>query len=284
MFYLSFGITVALFFLLSVLSIRSIYSDDDKYLPVIKFTSPAAVISYVILGFARVTYSPASGYANLTSSIWGYFYILALVLILIIIYLYYSKWAREWKSFIVIVMPFITMILLISIPFVDSPRRVVLETPDSVVINHILAAHIIFTVLGELFFFLSFTGSLLFLAMERILRKKTSLKLIYKLPNLESVEKFNMWAITRSFYLLSAGIIIGLVMSMIVYDRFFLGTPKEVHIFFSWCIITGIFIIRRLKKMVSHRINIVNIVMFVIIMFLFIFTNIYITKGFHGFK
>jgi hypothetical protein len=31
-------------------------------------------------------------------------------------------------------------------------------------------------------------------------------------------------------------------------------------------------------------VNMINAVLFLIIMFLFIFTNIYITKGFHSFK
>jgi ABC-type transport system involved in cytochrome c biogenesis permease subunit len=245
---------------------------------------PPAVVLYIILGAARIYYSPESGFANITSSLWGFFYIFDLIMIAIIFYLYFSKWGKEWKSFIVFVMPFVTIILVISIPFIDSSRRVSLTSESGVIINHILAAHIFFTIIGELFFFLSFMGSILYLTMERQLRKKTSMKFIFRLPALDSVEKFNRWAISRSFFFLTAGIIVGLTMSFLVYGTVFLGTPKEVHIFFSWAIILGIYFIRRLKKLVSHKINIINIAMFIIIMFLFIFTNIYITKGFHGFK
>ncbi len=284
MFYLIFWATVILFLSASVFSVLSLKTDEDRYFPAVKYIFFAALPIELCLGFARVYYSPGSGFESIVSSIWGFFYMLALSLTLLLFYLFFSKWKNQWKSFIVIILPFITMILIVSAPFIESPRKVMLNAENMVVMNHFVTAHIFFTVAGELFFFLSFVGSILYIAMEIQLRKKTSMKLMYKLPNLESVEKFNSWSITRSLYLLSIGIILGLTMTMMAYNTVFLGTAKEAHIFFSWAVIFGIFILRRLKKIVSHKINIINLGMFIIIMSLFIFTNIFITKGFHGFK
>jgi ABC-type uncharacterized transport system permease subunit len=59
--------------------------------------------------------------------------------------------------------------------------------------------HIVITILGELMLFFSFAGSVLYLVMEWQLRKKSSMKFIYRLPTLESIEKFNRWAVSRSF-------------------------------------------------------------------------------------
>ncbi|MDY6934734.1 MAG: cytochrome c biogenesis protein CcsA [Spirochaetota bacterium] len=218
------------------------------------------------------------------SSIWSYFYILSFVLILIILYLYFSRWHHHWRSFMALAFPFITIMLIISIPFINSTRRVTVETDYSVLTSHILPAHIFITIIGELFFFFSFVGSILYLVMEWQLRKKGSMRLIYQLPNLETIENFNAWAISRSLILLTVGIIIGVVMVFISYKSLSLGTAKEFHTYFSWIVIFTIFLIRRIKRIASHNISIINIAFFLLLMFLFIFTNIYITSGFHSLR
>ena len=95
----------------------------------------------------------------------------------------------------------------------DSSRRINIDSDYSVFTAHILPAHIFITIMGELFFFFSFAGSILYLFMERQLRKKSSMKFIYRLPNLETIENFINWAISRSLILISIGIIIGVIIA-----------------------------------------------------------------------
>ncbi len=284
MFNLFFTVTILLFLATSVMSIMAIYSDNDRYQLITRILIPVSVLSFLLLGFMRVSGSDRNSIIHLVSAIWSYFYFFSLILLLILVYLFFTKWEVYWKPFVALMFPFVTLLLLISIPFAGSTRSISIATIESVFANHLLPVHIIFTIIGELFFFLSFVGSILYLIMEWQLRKKASMRLIYKLPNLETIEKFNIWAIFRSLILLTIGLIPGLTMTATSFDTPFMGTPKEIHIYFSWFVILVIFFIRRMKKLVSHKVNLINAVFFLIIMFLFVFTNIYITRGFHGFK
>ncbi len=262
----------------------AIYSVNERYQWIIRMLIPASVVSFLFLGFMRVYYSEINTFFYLASAIWSYFYLFSLVLLLVLVYLFFSKWKTYWKPFVALMFPFVTIILLISTPFINSTRRVSIDITGSIFANHLLPVHIFFTIVGELFFFLSFVGSVLYLVMEWQLRRKASMRLIYKLPTLETIEKFNMWAIIRSFLLLTIGLYFGLTMAFTNFHTPFMGTAKEMHIYFSWIVILGIFFLRRMKKLVSHKVNLINAVLFLIIMFLFMFTNIYITKGFHSFQ
>ena len=277
-------VTVLMFAGASFFSIVSIYSDNELYERITAYAVFSALVSFILLGSARVIMSADANFIDMVSTIWGYFYVFSTLLILIVIYLYFSQWQKHWKAFVAFTAPFITVLMLISIPFIESTRRVAAtQGPDSLIAS-LLPAHILLSIAGELFFFFSFIGSILFLLMERQLRNKTSLGIISRLPNLETIENFNAWAIARAMALISGGLLLGIVMTVLSYGTLFKGTPKASHIYFSWLTIFSIFVMRRGKKISSRTMCIMNIVMFSIIMFLYIFTNVYIIKGFHGFK
>lgn len=279
MFNTIFIITIFLFIFTSVFGIISLFSENGNHYIKAKILFLISIISFTTLGIIWIYTSSFDGFSMIVSTMWGYFYMLSLLLILIVAYLYFSRWRRQWKSFLAAASLFISIILLISIPFIDSPRRIAIDLDLS-----LLPAHIFIAVIGELLFFFSFAGSILYLIMEWQLRKKGSMKLIYRLPNLETIENFNKWAVSRALILLSLGIILGIIMVLIKFNILFLGTAKEMHIYFSWLIILCVFFIRRMKRLTSHRTSILNILLFIFVMFLFIFTNIFITKGFHGFR
>lgn len=284
MFNTTFAITLFLFIWTSVFSILSLHSDDERYAKRTKFLFSLSAISLIFLGIIRIYSTSFDGFINIISSIWSYFYIFSFLLIIIILYLHFSRWQHQWRSFIALAVPFITIILMISIPFMNSTRRVTIESNRGVFTAHILPAHVFISIIGELFFFFSFVGSLLYLIMEWQLRRKGSMRFIYKLPNLETIENFNRWAISRALILLSLGVFLGMIMAFISYNSLFLGTAKEAHIYFSWFVILSLFILRRIKRIASHKVNIINLIFFILLMFMFIFTNIFITKGFHSFR
>ena len=279
-----FFTNVGLFFSASVFSILSWKSDNVNYSRITRFLFAVATLAFLFLGILWINILQNRGLLEILSHIWGYFYLLSLLLIIVIFYLYFSKWRSQLKSFIALAIPFITIVLLISTPFLHSSRKIIIDADYNVLTAHILPVHVFIMIMGELLFFLSFIGSILYLIMEMQLRKKTSMSLIYRLPNIESIENFNRWSITRSLILISLGIFIGMIMLFINYDSLSLGTAKEMHIYFSWIIIFGIYFIRRFSNVTSKKASIINIILFIIVMFLFIFTNIFITKGFHSFR
>ncbi len=277
-------ITVLLFACASFFSIVSIYSDDERSRRITAIAVFSALVSFIMLGAARIILFFEASFVGVVSSIWGYFYIFSTLLMLTVLYLYFSRWKKHWKAFVALTAPFITALLIMSIPFIESTRRVSAIWYTDGPIANMLPAHILLSFTGELFYFFSFIGSILYLLMERQLRNRTSLRIIARLPNLETIENFNVWAISRALALISGGLLLGVIMTVLSYHTLFKGTAKETHIYFSWLTILSVFIMRRMKRISSRTMCIMNIVMFAIIMFLYIFTNVYIIKGFHGFK
>jgi ABC-type uncharacterized transport system permease subunit len=271
--------TIILFFMTGILCMAAIVSSREIYYVLAKGMFVTAALSTFLLGALRVHPMSAETVVDLASSIWGYFYILSLILAIIAAYLYFSKWKVQWKSFMALAAPFVAIILLISVPFVDSARKFATEASYP-----LLPAHILLSVLGQLLFFFSFAGSVLYLVMEWSLKSKKFMGITERLPNLESIEKFNSWVTSRSLLLLTLGVALGLAMLSMSFNKLFLGTAKEAHILFSWGVILGIYLLRKRAGISSHRKSIINIVFFIWVMFLFVFTNIFIAKGFHSFQ
>ncbi|HSA13447.1 MAG TPA: cytochrome c biogenesis protein CcsA [Spirochaetota bacterium] len=270
---------ISLYLLTAFFCAASIISDRNINYHLARAGFMLAAVSIIALGAVKIHPISQQTFFTLATSIWGYFYLLSLILTVIGGYLYFSRWNRQWKSFMALASLFVGIILLISLPFIDSTRRFTTETTST-----LLPLHIFLSILGQLLFFFSFAGSVLYLIMERNLKKKRFMSISDRLPNLESIEKFNRWVTIRSFFLLTLGLAIGIIMQLISFKKIFLGTAKEVHIYFSWAVILGMSVLRSRSSMSSHRISLINIFFFFWVMFLFIFTNVFILKGFHSFQ
>lgn len=274
-----FIITLVLFVGTSALCIFSLHTDDDRHRNRAGRVLLAAIAVFFGLGVVRFYLETGEGVVRGAFTIWGYFYLLALVLVILLIYLYFSRWKAQWWSFTTLAVPFITLVLVISIPFLDSARRITVDTG-----HWLLPLHILIAILGEIFFFLSFIGSVLYLVMEWQLKKKTSMRFVFRLPTLESIEKFNRWAISRAFVLLSLGLVSGAFVMYAVFATPYQGSPKEIILYASWVAILGLFWLRYRGRLNPHRASQLNVLLFAVLMFVLMFSNIYITMGFHGFK
>ncbi|HSV97321.1 MAG TPA: cytochrome c biogenesis protein CcsA [Spirochaetota bacterium] len=279
MFDVLFITTLALFIVTSALCIFSLHSDDERHRHRAKGVLLTAIAAFFALGAVRFYFTTDDGVVRGAFTIWGYFYLLTLALVVLLVYLYFSRWKAQWWSFTTLAVPFITLVLIISIPFLDSARRITVDTG-----HWLLPLHIVIAILGEIFFFLSFIGSVLYLLMEWQLKKKASMRFVFRLPTLESIEKFNRWAIARAFLLLSLGLVSGAFVAYAVFATPFQGSPKEIILYASWAVILGLFWLRHGGRLNPHRASQLNVLLFVVLMFIFMFSNIYITMGFHGFK
>jgi len=279
MYEITFGITIILFLATSVFSIISLHSDDAKYFLRSKILFLSALAAFILTGIIKYNPTSVDSLVKLTRTIWGYFYMISLLLMLTLLYLNFSRWKNQMKPITAISVPFITILLVISIPFIESGRRI-----ETVMENSLLPVHIFITTLGELFFFFSFTGSILYLIMEWQLRKKSSMKFIFRLPNLETIKNFNRWAVSRSLILLTLGLLLGIIMLLEKFNAPFMASPKEITIYGSWAVILGIFLLRYKTRMSSHNISLINVILFVLIMCMYIFTTIFFTSGFHSYR
>ncbi len=272
-------ITIILFIITSALYIFSLHSDNPGHVRRAACFLMASTAGVVAIGVIRFYLDTRQGLLGGVFTLWGYFYMLTLLLIGMLIYLYFSRWKHHWKTIAVLAVPFITFMLIISVPFMDSERRISVELSHT-----LLPVHIVITTLGELLFFFSFAGSVFYLVMEWQLKKKGSLKFVYRLPNLESIEHFNRWAVSRAFLLLSFGLLTGIFMAVSVFESPFLGTPKEIILYCSWLVMLGVFYLWYSGRMTPHRNSQMNIAVFLLLMGVVVLSNIYVKSGFHSFR
>ena len=279
MFEFLFFITIGLLSGASVLCICSLHADRDRQY------RWARLLFYLSAGFflasGLVRYYPFGlrDFISIVSTIWGHLYILALFLILMLAYIDFFRWRRHWRSVASVAMPFITVVCVLSLPFIGSGRMMQVGFA-----NHLLPFHVILAVVGELFFFFSFAGSLLWLFAERGLKRKYSFRIIKSLPSLESIESFIGWSVSRAAAFLSLGILTGVSLIWVNFRTVSLFSVKEIVIYASWMFIIIIVGLRKDGRMGIGKLNILIVLLFTAVFAMFVVSNLIITSGFHSFE
>ena len=279
MFEALYGITIVLFAWTSAVSILALHSDRSvlgERAQALFFISTAG---FIVSGVVRYYPFSAGDFMHVLASIWGYFFLLATFLLVLLVYLRFSRWRQYWKSIAPISLLFVTVLLVVSVPFINSTRHMQID-----LVHGLLPVHVVLAIVGELFFFFSFVGGVLSVVMERQLRKKSSMIFIYRLPNLETIEKFNMWATCRSLVFLTAGLGVGVVLLWGSFNVVSLFSLKEIIIYVSWALILALYVLRSRNLLTAYRINYLTILSFIIVMSLYVYSNIAIQSGFHSFK
>lgn len=279
MFEAVFIITIVLFVLTSVLSILALHSDRSVLAERAQALFYVSTMGFLISGIVKYYPFSRGDCISMVASIWGYFYLLSAFLLMILVYLLFSKWRQYWKSIAPISLMFVTVLLVMSVPFINSTRHIRID-----LVNSLLPVHVVLAIVGELFFFFSFVGAVLNIVMEWQLKKKSSMVFIYRLPNLETIEKFNIWATRRSLIFLTAGLGVGVVLLWVSFNVVSLFSMKELIIYVSWALILVLYLVRSRNILAAYRINYLTILSFVIIMTLYVCSNIAIQSGFHSFK
>jgi ABC-type uncharacterized transport system permease subunit len=120
--------------------------------------------------------------------------------------------------------------------------------------------------------------------MQHQLKKKSSMRFINRLPNLEALERFNMWATVRALLLLTAGLALGIALLWMSFGVLFNATLKEIVIYGSWMVILALYLMRRYRLLNPYATNYINIFFFAVLMSAFLLSNIAIRSGFHSFR
>ncbi len=86
------------------------------------------------------------------------------------------------------------------------------------------------------FLALAFCGGMMYLLLERELKKKRFGFLFERLPSLESLDQLNNHAITIGFLLYTVGLVTGLLWSKQLWGSYWLGSAKEIWSVIIWFI------------------------------------------------
>lgn len=268
-------IITLLFIVASAYSILSIHKDLPRYVTATKLLMSIILVVLLLIGYCMPVY--IAGIYKI--HIFTFFYLIILFLTLLTLYMAVSRWNNDYRSLSAILIPLTAIINVISLFFINSPRHMTIG-PD----NSIMVIHIVLALLGEVLFFVAFASSVLYIIVSWQLQKKSSMKFINRFPSLTVLSKLTSFSLSRSLFFFTAGIIIGIIMLFQFYGNISSGSPKEILMYVAWGIIFILWLISRSHITSNYYLSIMTIVSFLLLMILFIASNVVITSGFHSFR
>lgn len=268
-------ITVLLFIMASVYSILSIHKDMPRYITITKLLMIIILPLLLVIGYLTPVY--IAGVYKI--QLFSFFYLIILFLTVLTLYMGISQWNSDYRSLSAILIPLTTIVAVTSLFFINSPRCMVIDPNNSIMVIHIVLA-----LLGEVLFFVAFASSVLYIIVSWQLQKKSSMKFINRFPSLTVLSKLTGFSLSRSLFFFSAGIVIGIIMLFQFYGNISFGSPKEILMYAAWFIIFILWLTNRWHITSNYYLSIMTIVSFLILMIVFTASNVAITSGFHSFR
>jgi cytochrome c-type biogenesis protein CcsB len=177
----------------------------------------------------------------------------------------------------VIILPATLLILIWSIAYPATIRPL----PPALQ-SHWLPVHAILAFLGNGIFFVSFFVSLLYLVVERGIKKKRSSQISSRFPSLETLDAINYRCMSYGFPFLTIAIITGSLWASTTWGSYWSWDPKETWSLITW-IVYAILIHNRLTMGWRGRKTAYMMILgFFSILFTFIGVSLY-TGGLHSY-
>lgn len=266
-------ITVLLFLVASSYSILSIHKDIPRYVSTTKILMGIILLLLLVIGYLTPVFIAGVYKIHL----FLFFYLIILFLTILTLYMGISQWNTGYRSLSAILIPLTTIVAITALFFYNSPRFMVIDPNNSIMVIHIVLA-----LLGEVLFFVAFASSVLYIIVSWQLQKKSSMKFINRFPSLTVLSKLIKFSLSRSLFFFTAGIILGIIMLFQLYGNISFGSPKEILMYTAWAIIFILWLVSR--SHITSNLSIMTIVSFLILMIVFIVSNVVITSGFHSFR
>jgi cytochrome c-type biogenesis protein CcsB len=130
-----------------------------------------------------------------------------------------------------IIAPLVSLLLIwaLTFPTVITPLPPVLK-------SYWLPIHTIFSFAGNAIFIVGFFVSILYLIVERSIKKKTLLSLSARIPSLETLDSINYTCMSYGFPFLTVGIITGSIWAGLAWGSHWSWDPKETWSLITWIV------------------------------------------------
>ncbi len=220
------------------------------------------VLRYIQAGYAPVT-SFHEALSFLSLCIAGFFI--------------YLKRSYQIRALGGIILPVLSALLLWSLayPTAIKPLPPALD-------SWLLPVHVLFSFLGNAVFIVTFFVSILYLVVDREIKKKKGLALSGRLPSLETLDRVNYRCMSYGFPFLTAGIVTGSIWAGIAWKSYWSWDPKETWSLITW-IVYAILIHNRLTLGWRGRKTAYMMILgFLAIVMTFVGVN-FLLKGLHSY-
>jgi cytochrome c-type biogenesis protein CcsB len=128
-----------------------------------------------------------------------------------------------------IILPVISIMLICALTLPTSIKPI-----PPVLKSYWLPIHTIFCFAGNAVFFVGFFISLLYLIVERNIKRKSRLSLSHRLPSLETLDSINYKCMSYGFPLLTVGIVTGSIWAGLAWGSHWSWDPKETWSLITW--------------------------------------------------
>jgi cytochrome c-type biogenesis protein CcsB len=176
-----------------------------------------------------------------------------------------------------IIVPVLSVMLVWSLtyPMVATPLPPVLR-------SYWLPIHTVFSFAGNAIFLVAFFISILYIIVERSIKKKTSLSLSTRIPSLETLDAINYTCMSYGFPFLTVGIITGSIWAGFAWGSHWNWDPKETWSLITW-IVYAILLHNRLTiGWRGRKTAYMMIIGFLFMLFTFLGVNFF-TSGLHSY-
>ncbi len=130
-----------------------------------------------------------------------------------------------------IIVPVLSLMLIWALTFPTDVRPL-----PPVFQSYWLPAHTIFAFIGNAIFLTSFFVSILYLAVERGIKKKRFFRISARFPSLETLDSINYRCMSYGFPFLTIGIITGSLWAGIAWGSYWNWDPKETWSLITWIV------------------------------------------------
>lgn len=140
---------------------------------------------------------------------------------------------RSYKISILgsIIVPVLSLILIWAFTFPSEIKPL-----PPVLQSYWLPIHTVFAFVGNAIFFVSFFVSLLYLLLERGIKKKRFSSISTRFPSLEALDSINYRCMSYGFPFLTIGIITGSLWAGIAWGSYWNWDPKETWSLITWIV------------------------------------------------
>ncbi len=181
---------------------------------------------------------------------------------------------RVWFSSVMVWVMLVLILLAAIVAKPASQAHAMAATPWVI-------AHAISMILAGSAAMLATTSAVLYLYSRRKLKQKDLLGVLGKVPNIEKLERMNLFGIKLCFILLTFGLVsgIGLSISLKMTSRAWLTDPKIVLIEVVWMLMGAILVLWKTVKIKEKTIAHLTIVAFALILFAVVGTSVFCGTG-----
>jgi len=260
-----FAVVIASYLAAAAAGILQLLSGGEKYkrflLPLVAL---AVTLEAVILIFRAVAIKAVPLTGSFESMI-------VLTIVFGLTYLFLSiAIHRVWFSSVMVWVMLVLILLAAVVARPASQASEMASTPWAI-------AHAISMILAGAAAMLATASAVLYLYSSRKLKQKDLLGVLGKVPNIEKLERMNLFGVKLCFILLTFGLVsgIGLSISLKMTSRAWLTDPKIVLIEIVWLLFGAILVLWKTIKLKERTIAHMTLVAFALILFAVVGTSVF---------